>query len=135
MLILAALSLAACGNNSVQKKENSSLKAENSSLKAKKRSESSSSSSARNQSEPQNSQTTASSSSTKAMPTTQEVIAKVRAAKGFNGLGYDITCTDEGGGIFRLQVRQDASDTASNGHTAFVGNFQYDANTDTVTEI
>lgn len=135
MLVLATLSLAACGNNSAQKKENASLKAENSSLKAKKKSKSSSSSSTNSQNDQQNNQTAASSSSTQTMPTTQDVVAKLRTAKGFNGPDYDITCDDEGGGIFRLQVRQDGGDTASNGHTAFVGNFQYDANTGAFTEI
>lgn len=140
-LSLAALSLSACGNthhsskDSAQEKENSSLKAENSSLKAKKKAQSSSSSvDSQSQSE-QHNESTANSSSTRPVATTQEAIAKVRAAKGFAVSNYDITCDDKGGGIFLVNVRQDTDDTPVTGHTAFVGIFQYDANTDTVSQV
>lgn len=49
-IVLAGLSLAACGNNSKEAKDNSSLKAENSSLKAKKKEAENSSLKAENES-------------------------------------------------------------------------------------
>lgn len=68
---LAALSLAACGNNNQQSKENSSLKAENSSLKAKSSSKTANASSQKAQ--------TASSSSTadSSSQTTQLTVEQV----------------------------------------------------------
>lgn len=136
---MATISLAACGNNSnkksAQERENSSLKAENSSLKAKKKAQDKSSSSSSQPQQDQNSTTASSSSSSHILPTNQEVISKVKASQGFNGSGYDTSCDYRGDGIFWVQVRQDAPDTPINGHTAFVGNFQYDANTDSVSQL
>ncbi|KRN58975.1 hypothetical protein [Limosilactobacillus secaliphilus] len=63
LTIVAALSLAACGNNSQQSKENSSLKAENSSLKAKSSSKAASESSQKAQTASSSAANTSSQSS------------------------------------------------------------------------
>ena len=141
ILALVPFTLAACGNTNSQSKENSSLKAENSSLKARKENESLKAENSRlknkkdtNNNSQQN-QTSGASSQSSSIATSADAIAKLRAAEGFNGPGYDFTCDSIGNGVFRFWVRQDVDDTPANGHTAFVGNFEYDSKTDSITKL
>ena len=133
-IALAGLSLAACGNNSKEAKDNSSLKAENSSLKAKKKESENSSLKAENESLKQQKQgdsdsNTKESNTTKSAPTSvnngDEAIQVAKAKYGDNNGDWKWECLTSNGSeqsgegyYFVKAISQSAIDNGSMTGTA-----------------
>jgi hypothetical protein len=137
---LAGVSLAACGNNDKQAKENSSLKAQNSSLKAKQQSRENSSLKAENDSlkndkdnQSANTSNTSNSSNSQEDPANlsdAEVAQRVKTAKGDTAPEYNTIVINNGDGTYNVELRKDAPDgQVSN----MIGTYTYNAKTGAIT--
>ena len=138
-IVLAGLSLTACGSNSSQDKENSSLKAENSSLKVKSLQQENSSLKAKNDSlrdnenNKQSATTSSSSISTQedyANLSNEEVATRFKVAKGTTTPDYHASVSNNGDGIYSVDLGKDTPDGQRVEH---IGQYIYNAKTGTIT--
>lgn len=140
-ICLAGVSLAACGNNNKQAKENSSLRAQNSSLLAKKQKQENSSlkvenASLKNNKDNQsanNSNNTNNSNNSQEDPANLsdvEVAQRVKDAKGDTSPEYNTVVTNNGDGTYDVELRKDAP----NGEVSnMIGTYTYNAKTGAIT--
>lgn len=135
-IVLLGGSLAACGNNDKQAKDNSSLRTENSSLKAKKQQRENSSLKAENDSlkdDKQESATSSNNTSTQEDPanlSNAEVAARFKAAKGTTTPDYHASVSNNGDGTYSIDLGKDTPDGQRVEH---IGQYVYNAKTGAIT--